>query len=90
MAMTATEKIYNAIRICMENKDENPNFGFINGLLTEFITANDTPKKPKNGPDIWKFISREMYRPVMCGVCYVPEKTGGGGNRCPCVVNVKT
>ena len=71
--MKATEKIYDAIRICMENKDDNPNFGRINGLLTEFISANDTPKKPKNGPDIWKFVSKDAVRPVMNGVCYVPE-----------------
>ena len=72
--MKATEKIYDAIRICMENKDENANFPKINQMLTEFITVNATPKKPKNGPDIWKFVSKETFRPVMAGVCYVPEK----------------
>ena len=74
MAMKATEKIYDALRICTENKDDNPNFGRINGLLTEFIIANDTPKKPKNGPDIWKFVGKDASRPAMNGVCYVPEK----------------
>ena len=41
-------------------------------LLQEFIIANDTVKK-SDKVNIWKFVGKEKFRPVMNGVCYIPS-----------------
>ena len=70
--MKETQKIYEAIRLLGEI-DMNFKATRAKALLQEFIIANDTVKK-SDKVDIWKFVGKGKYRPVMTGVCYVPSK----------------
>ena len=70
--MKETQKIYEAIRLLGEI-DMNFKATRAKALLQEFIIANDTVKK-SGKVDIWKFVGKGKYRPVMTGVCYIPSK----------------
>lgn len=69
--MKETQKIYDVLKI-LEEMDRNSQTERAKQNLKAFLIANDTVKK-SDKVNIWKFVGKESYRPVMAGVCYIPS-----------------
>lgn len=69
--MKETQKIYDVLKI-LEEMDQNSQTERAKQNLKAFLIANDTVKK-SDKVNIWKFVGKESYRPVMTGVCYIPS-----------------
>ena len=69
--MKETQKIYDVLKI-LEEMDQNSQTERAKQDLKAFLIANDTVKK-SDKVNIWKFVGKESYRPVMAGVCYIPS-----------------
>lgn len=69
--MKETQKIYDVLKI-LEEMDQNSQTDRAKQNLKEFLIANDTVKK-SDKVNIWKFVGKEKFRPVMTGVCYIPS-----------------
>lgn len=69
--MKETQKIYDVLKI-LEEMDQNSQTERAKQNLRAFLIANDTVKK-SDKVNIWKFVRKEPYRPVMTGVCYIPS-----------------
>ena len=69
--MKETQKIYDVLKI-LEEMDQNSQTDRAKQNLKAFLIANDTVKK-SDKVNIWKFVGKETFRPVMNGVCYIPS-----------------
>lgn len=69
--MKETQKIYDVLKI-LEEMDQNSQTERAKQNLKAFLIANDTVKK-SDKVNIWKFVGKEKFRPVMAGVCYIPS-----------------
>ena len=70
--MKETQKIYDVLKILDEMEQQNSQTERAKQHLRAFLIANDTVKK-SDKVNIWKFVGKESYRPVMTGVCYIPS-----------------